>query len=140
MWPEAGWFYKDRSILDLALSSPDNSAKNDFDTADVALEMKWGGVDRNGNLFSNSFKTLYKDCVKMIENCMIDNKYFMQFIVIENDELEISKTSLRKNIKEKIDDIKVRPIFCDYFKTQGYENDEYWRFYIITWKVSNETK
>lgn len=136
MWPEAGWFYRDNSILDLGISSPHNPEKNDDEAVDIAIEMKWGGMDKNGSLFSWSHDSLYKDSIKMIENCKIENKYFMQFIVLQDNEVDINITNLRKEVNSKIDRIKVRPIFCDFFETQGFEPNQYWRFYIITWKVN----
>lgn len=132
MWPEAGWFYKDRSVLDLAISSPYNPNADDIYSADIAIEMKWGGIGKNGALHTWSQSSLHNDVTKMLDNCEIENKYFMQFIVIKKDEQEINITKLKKAVNEKT---KVRPIYCEYFKTLGIEPREYWKFYIILWKV-----
>lgn len=135
MWPEAGWFYKDRSVLDLGISSPYNPNADDIYSADVAIEMKWGGINKNGVLHTWSQSSLQSDIIKMINNCEIANKYFMQFIVIKKDEREINITNIRKEVKDKHEEINLRPIFCEHFKTLGIEPGEYWKFYIILWKV-----
>lgn len=116
MRPEAGWFYEDRSVLDLAVSSPYNPNAEDFDSVDIAIEMKWCGIGKNGALHTWSQSSLHNDVIKMVDNCGIENKYFMQFNVIKEAEHEINITNLRKDVNGKIEKINVRPIFCEHLK------------------------
>lgn len=90
MRPEAGWFYEDRSVLDLAVSSPYNPNAEDFDSVDIAIEMKWGGIGKNGALHTWSQSSLHNDVIKMVDNCGIENKYFMKFNVIKEAEHELT--------------------------------------------------
>ncbi|MDR0406199.1 MAG: hypothetical protein LBH54_05290 [Clostridiales bacterium] len=80
MWSECPCFYSDKKQLDLGIYLED-----DYETPDIAIEMKWAGFSADHRLFSNRLEHMINDVTKMYKPKVHSNKYFMQFAFINKN-------------------------------------------------------
>lgn len=64
----------------------------------------------------------------------------MKFTVIQDDNIKIDKKVLETQVYENIDKRKIKDrefklIYVNSFMTMGHSENEYWRFYILLWKI-----
>lgn len=140
MFPEAYGFYNGRQLLDLAIQSPYIDEKKGIEYADIGVEMKWAKIGSKDEFLKWSLTDFKNDILKLHKNCIIENKYIMQFMLLE-EEHEINTDDLLKN--QLINDIDgrlfkngdINLIYKDFFDTAGIKDNETWKFYIILWKI-----
>ena len=143
IFPEAVEFYKGRELLDLALFIPfkDSNGKDSCnDDPDIAIEIKWGGLKKNGEFTKWGVKCFIDDMLKLHKNCTVPNKYIMQFMVIHDEKVEIDQAVLKEQILSNVDRRKIRGrdlefIYYNDFDTMGFSNLEKWKFGILLWKI-----
>lgn len=141
MLPEAYGFYPGKQLLDLAIQSPFIKEESTFNEQrfDIAIEMKWGAIKSDGNQLRWSVSSSIDDILKLHKNCTIENKYFMQFILEEKENLfnsdsmksQILNAMDRRNFKNK----SIEFVCNNSFYTQGFESNEFWKFNILLWKI-----
>lgn len=139
MWSESP-AYKTSEHLDLAIYlEPTKSADNLIysDKAEIAIEMKWGGICKNDTFNKWTIKTVTSDSIKLRKS-KIQNKYFMQFISsdkqISNTAIENITDQIYKYIKSKRYKLSLENVFCDYFISHDSDDKEIC-FYIFAWKL-----
>lgn len=145
IWPEVGEYYNDRKLLDLALYLPEEYTNNDVtkedeSEPDIAIEMKWGGLKKTGEFKKWGLDNFIDDILKLHKQCLIKNKYVMQFVIINNETTDVNTDLLRAQILDSIDKRRFRSrdieaIYDDYFETYGVNMSEKWKFFIITWRI-----
>lgn len=140
IWPE-GNFYNGKKLLDIGLFSKTVKNIEEEIAPDIAIEMKWGGIKKNGEFATWSLKNLVSDIYKLNKECDIKNKYLMQFIVIHSDEMEIDNTLLKQQLIQTIDKRKFRNrdikfLYSGFFNTNGANENNKWKFSILLWKIA----
>ncbi|MBK5261715.1 MAG: hypothetical protein JJE17_03965 [Peptostreptococcaceae bacterium] len=144
MLPERD-FYGDKRLLDLAIFYKDITEEEINDdnvgwTPDVAIEMKWAGTRKDGNLYIGWLNQIKKDIVKMNDLRDIENKYLMLF----NMNYDLSKivnplmhigTLYDSMDKRKFKGKTIKLVYSNCFQTMDVKEEVNGRFYIHLYKI-----
>lgn len=145
MWSEDNWGYKGtKRLLDLALILDEAAGaltQDEYFRPDTAIELKWAGINKDGNFNVFSRNSIEKDIVKLADST-IKNKYFMQFMIADRERIskgaieDISLYFDKRSIK-----VSDKPVFHKFFPTDaGTEEKKSYDFHIIVWKVGKRNE
>lgn len=141
IWPEVNEYYKGKQFLDFAMYSQKNIDWDDADIEpDIAIEMKWADFTKKGRFYKWSIDNSIDDLCKLKKDCIVENKYLMQFgrcnMNVEWNPDELLEQLMDNFDKRKIRGKQIRYIFGDSFNTYNDDiNAEQRKFNILLWKI-----
>jgi len=143
IWPEYVGAYTNKQRLDVGLLFEAKPDENGDSEPDIAIELKWAGFKKDGQLAQYAQQALVDDVVKMKRNCIVKNKYFMQFSITDFS-LGLrdgkAKQNLENDVNSRIDrrQIKNHSLalqYYDYFTTLGKTAENRLYFNMVLWKI-----
>lgn len=146
IWPEYSEGYKNKQRLDIALEFKGKRDDDDDVEPDIAIELKWAGFKKEGQLYTNSLQSLVNDVLKMKRQCIIPNQYFIQFAITDY-ELDLgnqrTKNKFVKSVnysfyKNQIKNSKLKLLHYENFNTLGKSQTELLKFNLLLWKIIND--
>ena len=143
MWSEYAGYYENGQLLDMGIYFGDEEEVE----PNIAIEMKWTYITKEGYFYKNWENSIKTDLVKLHRCKKISNKYFMQFMMIPVNHFNVGVDSdtLVKNLTDQCNDIidhrimwkkSVHLVYRNSFQTKGASLSDYYDFTILLWHIN----